>query len=215
MVSDSTPPRTVTAAAVAMPQRPKAPIALMTEETAKSLGFGATTFTVYATTTREPTVDEQDRLQAALGGEYEVRVDRAVQSDIQRSLTVLAIAAAVITLGAAALATGLAAADGRADLTTLAAVGASPTLRRLLSLSQSGVIAGLGSLLGTAAGLATSVAVLTALNQRFADQWPPPTPYPITVPWVNVAVALVLVPVVAMLGSALLTRSRLPIERRG
>lgn len=214
IVSDSTPPRTISTAAVAMPQRPRAPIALMTEETAKSLGFGATTFTVYATTTRVPTVEEQDRLQAALQGEYEVSVERTVRSDVQRTLTVLAVVAAVITLGAAALATGLAAADGRADLTTLAAVGASPTLRRLLSLSQSGVIAGLGSLLGTAAGLATSVAVLTALNQRFADQWPPPTPYPITVPWLNVAVALILVPVVAMLGSALLTRSRLPIERR-
>jgi hypothetical protein len=34
------------------------------------------------------------------------------------------------------------------------------------------------------------------------------------VPWVNVAVALVAVPVIAMLGAGLLTRSRLPIERR-
>ena len=39
-------------------------------------------------------------------------------------------------------------------------------------------------------------------------------PYPVTVPWINLGVALLLVPVVAMLGAGLLTRSRLPIERR-
>ena len=40
------------------------------------------------------------------------------------------------------------------------------------------------------------------------------TPYPITVPWLNVGLALLAVPVVAMLGAGLLTRSRFPIERR-
>ncbi|GLZ31618.1 hypothetical protein Lesp02_38060 [Lentzea sp. NBRC 105346] len=205
---------TVTGPGFVLPHGTKAPMALITQETARGLGFGSTPFTLYATTTREPTVDEQDRAQAVVGADYELRIQRAVASEVQRMLTILAIVAAVITLGAAALATGLAAADGRSDLTTLAAVGASPSLRRLLSLSQSGVIAGLGSVLGTVAGLGTSVAVLTALNQRFADQWPSPTLYPITVPWVNVAVALVVVPLVAMLGAGLLTRSRLPIERR-
>jgi putative ABC transport system permease protein len=33
-------------------------------------------------------------------------------------------------------------------------------------------------------------------------------------PWLNVAIALLVVPVTAMLGAGLLTRSRLPIERR-
>jgi putative ABC transport system permease protein len=127
---------------------------------------------------------------------------------------VLAAVAGLITLGAAAIATGLAATDGRADLSTLAAVGASPRVRRGLSLSQSGVIAGLGSVLGGAAGLGASVAVLLALNRGAADVWPAPTPYPVAIPWLNVAVALLVVPVVAMLGAGLLTRSRLPIERR-
>lgn len=40
------------------------------------------------------------------------------------------------------------------------------------------------------------------------------TPYPIAVPWLNVAIALLVVPVVAVLGAGLLTRSRLPVERR-
>jgi putative ABC transport system permease protein len=84
----------------------------------------------------------------------------------------------------------------------------------MLSLSQSGVIAGLGSLLGAAAGLSASMAVLFALNQRYADIWPAPTPYRIAVPWLNVGIALLVVPLIAMLGAGLLTRSRLPIERR-
>jgi putative ABC transport system permease protein len=75
------------------------------------------------------------------------------------------------------------------------------------------VIAGLGTGMGLLAGLGTAVAVLFALNQRYASTWPSPDPVPITVPWLNLA-ALVSVPVVAMLGAGLLTRSRLPIERR-
>ncbi len=162
-----------------------------------------------------PTVAEQDRFQGALGTDYEVYVERGPGSQPATSaLLVLAIVAGLITLGAAAIATGLAAADGRADLGTLAAVGASPRVRRGLSLSQSGVIAGLGSLLGTAAGLGGSVAVLVVLNRGYADLWPAPTPYPIAVPWLNVGIAVLVVPLVAMLGAGLLTRSRLPIERR-
>jgi putative ABC transport system permease protein len=118
-----------------------------------------------------------------------------------------------VTLGAAGIATGLAAADGRRDLSTLAAVGASPRVRRALSLSQSGVIAGLGSVLGVLAGLGAAFAVLSALNQTWADRWPAPRPYPLTVPWQALGIMLA-VPLVAMLGAGLLTRSRLPIERR-
>src|SRR5262249_25635013 len=167
-----------------------------------------------ATTTRMPTTDEGDRLTAALGSEYFVQVQRGAPQQGNTTLVVLSIVAGVITLGAAAIATGLAAADGRADLTPLAAVGAWPRVRRMLSLSQSGVIAGLGSLLGVAAGLGASTSVLFALNQRYAGVWPAPTLYPITVPWLNLAVALLVVPAIAMLGAGLLTRSRLPIERR-
>jgi putative ABC transport system permease protein len=197
----------------AVPNR-SAPLAVMTEDTARALGFSASTFAMYAPTTRMPTEDEQDALTAALGGEYQVHVDRPTESDVQQALTVLGLVAGIITLAAAALATGLAAADGRRDLTTLAAVGASPTLRKLLSVSQAGVIAGIGGLLGTAAGVGSALALLAALNVGYADLWPRPEPNPLTIPWPNVAISLLVIPAVAMLGAALFTRSRLPIERR-
>ncbi len=206
-------PVTVTGAGVALAHPPPVPVTMMTEATARSLGLGAAPFALVASTDATPTVAAQDRLRAALGDGYRVYVERGYQPNTL-ALLVLALVAGVIALGATAIATGLAAADGRADLTTLAAVGASPRVRRVLSLSQAGVIAGLGSLLGVLAGLGAAVAVLVALNQRYAALWPAPIPYPIRVPWLNVAVALLVVPLVAMLGAGLLTRSRLPVERR-
>ncbi|SER69553.1 putative ABC transport system permease protein [Lentzea xinjiangensis] len=204
---------TTTAPAHAVPAA-TAPLALMTEDTARALGFPVTSFTLYAKTTRMPTTAEQDALTAALGGEYEVHVDRPTETATQRYLGVLALVAGLITLAAAALATGLAAADGRRDLTTLAAVGATPALRKLLSLSQAGVIAGIGGVLGTTAGVGSALALLAAFNVGYASRWPQQPLNPLTIPWPNVLTSLLVVPAVAMLGAALFTRSRLPVERR-
>ncbi|WP_309222850.1 ABC transporter permease [Micromonospora sp. CP22] len=128
-------------------------------------------------------------------------------------LLLLAGVAAVVTIGAAAIATGLAAAEARTDLSTLGAVGASPRVRRLLSLCQAGLITVLGSALGIVAGLASALVVMAFTNQRYADQWPIEPPYPLVMPWPTLGV-LAAVPLVAMLGAALFTRSRLPVERR-
>ncbi|HEX5598726.1 MAG TPA: ABC transporter permease, partial [Micromonosporaceae bacterium] len=162
-----------------------------------------------------PSKADEDRLSAALAdiGSLNWAIERGPRVRENPFLLILGIAAGLITLGAAAIATGLAAADGRGDLSTLAAVGASPRLRRLLSLSQSGLIAGVGSVLGVAAGLGSIFAVLFAFNQATVDVWPTKAPYPISVPWQSLLIIAV-VPLVAMLGAGLLTRSRLPIERR-
>ena len=209
--------KTVTAPGVALPHRPQAPITMMTRQTARSLGLDSVAAVALATTSRVPTVADEDRLRAALGSQLDKGLGMYVERGPQAGtpgLVVLAVVAGVITLGAAAIATGLAAAEGRADLSTLAAVGASPRVRRALSLSQSGVIAGLGSLLGAIAGLGAATAVLFALNRAYAGLWPAPAPYPIAVPWLNLGVALLVVPLISMLGAGLLTPSRLPIERR-
>ncbi|MDQ7907319.1 FtsX-like permease family protein [Phytohabitans sp. ZYX-F-186] len=171
---------------------------------------------VVVVNSRTPTTVEEDRLTASLRDLDQslfVSVERGPSRGSDPMLLILAGAAGLITLGAAGIATGLAAADGRSDLSTLAAVGASPGVRRRLSLSQSGVIAGLGTVLGVAAGLGVSAAVLYAYNQAGADRWPVQPAYPVGVPWGSLAVVAV-VPLVAMLGAGLLTRSRLPIEAR-
>jgi putative ABC transport system permease protein len=175
----------------------------------------------YAVLTRPATMPDEaarQRLDAALraiGPDVYGIVDQGPSSGNDPTLLLLAIGAGLITLGAAAVATGLAAVDGRNDLATLGAIGASPRMRRLLSVSQAGVIAGLGTVLGLGAGFAAAYTILVAMNQglRGAERWPRELPYPPTVPWSDLAVLLV-VPLVAMLGAGLLTRSRLPIERR-
>jgi putative ABC transport system permease protein len=178
-------------------------------------GFASQTGFMIAATWREPTQAEEDRMLRQLGGVGTYGyIERGPLIETDARLWILVAASALITLSAAAIGTGLAAADGRADLSTLAAVGASPRLRRGLSLSQSGVIAGLGSLLGSLAGIGAAIAVLVALNQRYVDVWPGPPLLPIPVPWLSLVMALVVVPFVAILGAGLLTRSRLPIERR-
>jgi putative ABC transport system permease protein len=178
-------------------------------------GLGSTAGSIIVETSRPPTQEELDGLRLRLErlNSY-LEVTHRPTGNINVVLWFLAGAAGLITLGAAAIATGLAAADGRADLSTLAAIGASPRVRRGLSLSQSGVIAGLGSMLGAVAGLGAAVAIIVALNQRYADIWPGPPVMPIVLPWISLVVSLLVVPLIAMLGAGTLTRSRLPIERR-
>ncbi|MDG4792489.1 ABC transporter permease [Micromonospora sp. WMMD1082] len=167
-------------------------------------------------TEESPGQERQDEFVAALrtlvptgvGIEWYRDVD-----DRRPMLLFLAAVSAVVTVGAAGIATGLAAAEGRADLSTLAAVGAGPGVRRLLSLCQSGVIAVLGSALGIVAGLASAMIVRAFTNQRYADRWPIEPPYPLVIPWLTLGV-LIVVPLVAMAGAALLTRPKLPVERR-
>jgi putative ABC transport system permease protein len=178
-------------------------------------GLSTAVSSLVASTTRMPTQKEEDRAAAATQPlEAFVQVEHGLTLETDPRLLLLIAASVAITLGAAGVGTGLAAADSRADLSTLAAVGASPRVRRGLSLSQSGVIAGLGSVLGALAGLGAAVAVITALNQSDEILWPGPGPLPIVAPWLALLVALVITPLVAILGAGLFTRSRLPIERR-
>ncbi|MFV2100336.1 FtsX-like permease family protein [Micromonospora sp. LOL_024] len=146
-------------------------------------------------------------------GPLSLDTDRNGSGDPRPLLLLLAAVSAVVTVGAAGIATGLAAAEGRGDLSTLTAVGAGPGLRRLLSLCRAGVITVLGSALGIVAGVAVAVIVLTFTNQRYTDSWPIEPPYPLVIPWLPFAV-LIAVPLVAMAGAALFTRSRPPVERR-
>ena len=178
-------------------------------------GLGTAVGSLVASTNRMPTQQEEDRAAAATQPlEAFIQIEHGPTFETDPRLLLLIAAAVAITLGAAGVGTGLAAADSRTDLSTLAAVGASPRVRRGLSLSQSGVIAGLGSVLGAAAGMGAAIAVITALNQSENVLWPGPGPLPIVAPWLALLVALVITPFVAILGAGLFTRSRLPIERR-
>jgi ABC-type transport system, involved in lipoprotein release, permease component len=189
--------------------------AFITPATAARLGLASDESSLVGAITREPTTSDEERARALLQPlEAFPYIERGFQPQYDQTLLILLAASAIITIGAASVGTALTAADSRQDLSTLAAVGASPRLRRGLSVSQSWVIAGLGSLLGTAVGIGTAVAVIAMIGQEYETLWPfdgPPTP---VMPWSTLLITLVVVPGIAVLGAGLLTRSRLPIERR-
>jgi putative ABC transport system permease protein len=173
-----------------------------------SLGQGveAEPMQLLFTMNRMPTEQEEDRARAtidATGEEAYLQVERGYVSDYGPGLLALLIGSAVITLGAAGIATGLAQADARPDHATLAAVGAPPAVRRKLSMFQAAVIAVLGTLLGIAAGFVPVSAYLRAVPDMR-----------IIIPWTALAVTLIGVPLLAALCAGLFTRSRVPMERR-
>jgi putative ABC transport system permease protein len=117
----------------------------------------------------------------------------------------LAIAgiAAFVTLVGVAISVALSAAEGRADLATLAAVGAAPRRRRALAASQALVIAGLGCVVGIAFG---AFVAFTARSTTGSPDF--------VVPWLNLAVTGIVVPLLAVLVATVFTPSRLPLVRR-
>ncbi|MEO6714164.1 MAG: FtsX-like permease family protein, partial [Mycobacteriales bacterium] len=200
------PVRKYTLPAVVVGARERGDNVIVSAATATRLGLQTTTHAVLIDTHRAPTTDEQDRAEAVLlqrrlsGSVY---VERGFHSDRGIALIALVSAAVLIALGASVIATGLSAADGRPDLATLAAVGASPSVRRFLAMSQAATIAFLGSVLGVLAGLVPSVAIINARTE-----------FPVVIPWALLAVLVVAVPALIALFAGVFTRSRLPLDRR-
>ncbi|TQK53014.1 putative ABC transport system permease protein [Streptomyces sp. SLBN-118] len=195
---------------------------------ARAAGLSTVPLGAYYSTDKMPSSAQRQRLDGELdktGSDVELHVEEGYTSENSIILLSLTIFAGLITIGAAGIATGLAQADAEADLKTLAAVGAPPRVRRTLSGFQCGVVAAMGVLLGSAAGVLPAVGLrLTekreqmkfyreALDQgyRAVDS----APYvPIIVPWETLAALLVVVPVGAALLAALVTRSRGALSRR-
>jgi putative ABC transport system permease protein len=168
-----------------------------------------------------------NRVLAEDGIDTGLAVENGYQSKLgAANLATLAVAV-LVAIGAAAIATGLALADGQPDLETLAAVGGSPATRRMLAGSTALVVTGLGSLIGVPVGFAIADGLVRLRDDGFAAAYAlgnsPPSlgqspalgqSTPFVVPWLNIVVAVVAVPVVTALGAALLTRSRLQLTRR-
>ncbi|MFE3473774.1 FtsX-like permease family protein [Streptomyces bacillaris] len=195
---------------------------VLPQRTADRLGLHSQeTGSVYPLS-REPTDAEEQAADAALeragNHAYVWTGSPAEERDDAVVLLILALFAGVVTLGAAAITTGLSKADAEADLTTLSAVGAPPALRRSLSGFQCLVVALTGVLLGTAAGIVPAVALrLTDLREALKVMRGDPmeSAYtPIVMPWPTIALLALVVPVLAGLLAAALTGSRQKLARR-
>ncbi|MDX2562478.1 ABC transporter permease [Streptomyces sp. TX20-6-3] len=202
--------------------------ALISPATAKAAGLATVPLGSYASTDRLPDTEARQKLDGELtklGSNVELHVEEGFVNANSLILLSLAIFAGLVTVGAAGIATGLAQADAEADLKTLAAVGAPPRVRRTLSGFQCGVVAAMGVLLGSAAGVLPAIGLrLNEERQQIswhedsvAQGWSAASdaPYvPIVIPWETLAGLLVAVPVGAALLAALVTRSRGALSRR-
>ncbi|MFD9338243.1 FtsX-like permease family protein [Streptomyces sp. NPDC060028] len=196
--------------------------------TAKAAGLTTAPFGSYFALDGAPSSKQRQQLDGALdtmGVEAQVKIEQGYQGDNSIEMLALALFAGLVTIGAAGIATGLAQADAEADLKTLAAVGAAPRVRRTLSGFQCGVVALMGVVLGSAAGILPAVGLrLTQAREmeRFIERgtamgWistGEKVYVPIAVPWETLGALVILVPLGAALLAALVTRSSGALARR-
>ncbi|MFB7474913.1 FtsX-like permease family protein [Kitasatospora sp. NPDC056184] len=155
---------------------------------------------------------------AKLSDGVQFDIERGYQSPGNLITLGLTLFAGLVALGAAGIATGLAAADSQRDLTTLAAVGAAPGIRRTLSGFQCGVIAAMGAVLGAVAGIVPAIALRKV--EAAASSYPGMTLQEkaakgiVVFPWLNIGGTVILLPLLAVALAALLTRSRISLLRR-
>lgn len=192
-----------------------APVSVvMSQSTARRLGVHpvAVALLIDATLSADQEQRVQEALQAAGAGF--LTVERGYQ-DRGRGLALLLLGAVggVLLLGGTLSAALLALSDARPDFATLMAVGAPPTVRRAVAAAYAAVIGLLGALLGAAAGFVPGVAVSFPLTRTPAPVTGLPSSF-LDIPWLLVLYVVLGVPLLAALGAAGLTRSRLPLTVR-
>ncbi len=196
---------------------------VLTEAAAEDLGGSSPVSVVVGT---EVSRAEQDRLQTAverIDTGASVSVDRADTGSAQRLVVLLLfLGAGFLVLAGSLAATSLALTEARPDLATMGQVGARPLTRRLVAASYAYVLALVGAVLGTAAGLVPGVAGAVALTRGgayavstgprgFANYTEVGTPLTrVDVPWLLLLGLVVALPLLTAVVAALSTRSRLP-----
>ena len=174
--------------------------AWISPETAEAHGLKTVFSQAVALTGRSVTNDDLSRL--AVNGIHAWSEDP--QQAAQGWVSLGAVGAAgLVTALIAGIAVALAAAEGRADVATLAAVGASPRSRRLFGAGHGlflGLVGGLlGLVIGVPAGL--SFGQLDGLRG-------------VAVPWSTLAGTLLVVPLLATIAGWVVTPTRLSLVRR-
>jgi putative ABC transport system permease protein len=122
-------------------------------------------------------------------------------SRLPAAMLVAAGIAGFVAIAATVISLALVQSEGRADLATLAAVGADPSRRRFITFWQALTIAVVGGVTGTMLGGFVA----------FASR---PLAGYIAVPWLPVLLVTVVLPIVSAGLATAFTRSRLPMVRR-
>jgi putative ABC transport system permease protein len=213
--------RSVSLPAIRVAARPDVPLSVpsalvVPSELARRLSSDVATMQLYVGGPGHPvTVAEEQRMQEILTAQAptaNLYVERGWQDRLATPRLLLAVLGGLLVLIATLTATGLALADARPDFATLAAVGAAPRTRRFVAMGSAAVVGGLGAVLGVVVGFAPGIAVtwpLTANSYGTGSASPV-----IVVPWLLLATVAVAVPLLAVVVTGLVVRSRLPMDRR-
>jgi putative ABC transport system permease protein len=197
--------------AVAVPQLGAKYRLILPPSALPKLGLSARPAGLVAPTSRLATAAEEDAARAALDRESTLYIERGAQGDPNAFVLMLIAAALLVGVAATGIAVALAAAESRADLATLSAVGASPRMRRRFAAAQAGVITVIGVGMGIGAGLVFGRVLVMALEaQALYDGYA----WRAVTPWSALGAIGIGLPLLTMLGAFLLTRSRLPMVRR-
>lgn len=201
--------RTMVAAAVLEPDVKVPYYGIVSPETAAAAGMHAEDGAMLVQLSAFPDAVRTDKASSALavvyGNQYTTLiVERGAERDSSLILWSIVGLGALITLSAAGITTGLSMADSRKDHVTLAGVGAAPGLRKALAGSQALMTAGLGTVLGSVAGIVPAVLLVTATGLARTA----------VVPWLQLAALLVAVPLTGAALAWLFTRAKLPMSRR-
>jgi len=180
------------------------PSVLVTETTARSLNGYAETQELLVTPKVHVTRSTEDTVRTSLDkANGDIYVERGPPSGDDRVTFVILGIAALVTLIGVAITVTLSAAEGRADLATMAAVGAPPRRRRAIVAAQALLVSTIGVVCGIVFGSFFAFVSRSAIG---APEF--------TIPWRDLGIVLVAAPVLAVLVAGLFTPSRFPLQRR-
>ncbi|MFF1632281.1 hypothetical protein [Leifsonia sp. NPDC058248] len=181
---------------------------LISRSTADSLGLAYSDSIVMATPRTPATQSQVDALNGRISAitgipdSYATYVENGPSRGASGLAWALVALSALVAVAAASIAIGLARADGRRDQVTLAAVGASPSVRRGFGFWQAIMLAGVGAILGALTGLVPAIALtLPGGSTQFSA------------PWLQIAVAATMLPL-AIASVTWLTAGRVTIDTR-
>jgi putative ABC transport system permease protein len=201
--------RTEVAAAVLEPEVKVPYYGVVSPEAAAAAGMRVDDSELLVQFSAYPDAVQMDKMSEAFAGIYKDRygtpqVEPGAEQDASLILWSIVGLGALITLSAAGITTGLSMADSRKDHVTLAGVGAAPRLRKALAGSQALMTAGLGTVLGSVAGMVPAVLLVTASGMARTA----------VVPWLQLVALLIAVPLTGAALAWMFTRARLPVSRR-
>jgi putative ABC transport system permease protein len=168
--------------------------------------------------------DAEDAIEQQLGQDAYLYVERGYRSEAFYVFLGMFVLFGLLVLVATLISTALAQAEGRADLATLAAVGAGSGLRRAVASAQAFVVGLVGAVLGLVIGFVPGIAVTWPLTVNEPGrgygvvvdgvQTVPPTGPIIVIPWLWLTAVVVGVPLLAAALAASATRRAPEATRR-